>query len=137
MLKKLIKKLKGVDMPKEKQVSYKIKKIIKQFKIPLPQKEIEKISKKETMIYAEDILAYLMNRSNKLNILFKQAEEKNKKIITTDSALYEAIGSARGNVEVPLDRLKKVLWNITIIPQEKKQLTRERMHEIRRAYGGI
>ena len=124
-------------MPPKKKVSRQIKKIIEKFKIPFSEEDISEIRKKHTMVNAEDILAYLMNRSNKLNVLMQEAEKKNKKIVTTDSALYEAISSARGNVEIPLERLKIFLWNVTIIPQTKVLIGRDRMNEIRRAYGGI
>ncbi len=123
-------------MPKKK-VSRQIKKIIHKLQVPFSDNDIKKLQKKYTMVDAGDILAYLMNRSNKLNVLMAEAEKKNKKIITTDSDLYEAISSARGSVEVPLDRLRKVLWNVIVVPKEKIQITRKRMNEIRRAYGGM
>ncbi len=114
-----------------------IKKIISKLTIPFSEKDIKKLKKKYYFASAEDILAYLMNRSNKLNQLIKAAQEGKRKVITTDFALYEAISSARGNIEVPLERLKILLWNITIIPQEKIKINRERMNEIRKAYGGV
>jgi len=131
-IKKIIKnKLKKKE--ETKKVPYKIKRIVKKFSIPLPEKDIKNLAKKYTFITAGDILAFLMNRSNELNVLIKQKQ----KIVTTDFALYEAIGSTRGSVEVPLEKLKILLWNVIIIPQEKKLLTRERMNEIRRSHGGI
>ena len=116
--------------PTIKKVPRRIKKVLK-FSIPLPPKEIKDISKKFKTLEAGDLLAYLMNRSNRLNTLIEE------KVVITDQSLYEAINSARGSVEVPLERLKKLLWNVTIIPAEKREITRERMNEVRKAYGGI
>ncbi len=105
---------------------------------PGTEKIVVDVPKHYIKIDASQILAYLMNRSNELNALMKQAQLEEKELLTTDFAFYEAISSARGNVEVPLDRMKILLWNITIIPDPvKKEITRERMNEIRRAYGGI
>ena len=122
---------------KSTKVPLKIKTIIQHFKIPLPDKEIERLYKKYLRFEASDILAYFMNRSNKLDVMIKEAEKKNKQILITDFALYEAVNSARGSVEVPLERLQKLLWNVIIIPQRKTKITRERMNEIRQAYGGV
>lgn len=110
----------------KKKMPYRIATIAKKF-------DSIKKSKRYHLLSSGDILAFLMQRNNKLELLVKEG----KNILTTDFALYEAIGSARGNIEVPLDRLKMLLWNVIIVPEEKKELTRERMGEIRREYGGM
>jgi len=123
----------GIKKQDKKEVPYKIKKVIKKFSIPLPEQEIAKLGKKYVMIESGEILAFLMNRTNRISQLVQQK----KKLMTTDRALYEAIASARGNREIGLEKLKFVLFHISIVPEAKKLISRERMNEVRRAYGGI
>ena len=112
------------DMPKKK-IPYSVKRKVRN--IVLTQEEIKDLGNKYKMLSSEEIVAYIMRRSTRLDNLI----ERKKTLIMTDYALYEAVSSLRGSVELSLDRLKLLLWNVIIIPGTKTEINRERMNFIR------
>ncbi|MFH1181775.1 MAG: hypothetical protein V1702_02355 [Candidatus Woesearchaeota archaeon] len=86
---------------------------------------------KVTFLSAEDILKYFLGSDDRIDTLIKCKTEGDN-IITTDSELYEALGSIQGYDNFKLPALVKFFESVEVNPAQKNILTHERVEELRK-----
>jgi hypothetical protein len=95
--------------------------------------EFEQKEEKEYVLLASAILRYLIGKDDEIETLI-MCKGSELKIVTSDKALYEALGSIKPQDEFKLPKLVK-LFEVTQIQtaKDKPILTDERVEELRKA----
>jgi hypothetical protein len=96
-------------------------------------------NKQRMFISAEALLRFLMGE-DKLHTLIT-TQNSQVELITTDQAIYEALGSVEDRKEIDINLLVKFLEVVKVFPhteftkEERKVLTHERVDELRSKVG--